>query len=271
MLVSSESVKAQSYDFTWKKTSVKARKTGVTPSNASNVKQSMGQVRWDTYYAPNGKVYYGGATAKAASIILAAQDRMAPIKRLVAHSAKEMVKHSPECELSNWAVDFIMSATEELTGKHVDMGVTNFGGIRVDMPEGDVLEDDLRSMFPFKNALCLVSLKGSKIREILENMAATSFQAIGGVRVVVQDRKLISAEIGGQPIDDDKVYNLATIDFLLDGGDRLHLGNDAIEMTNTGVYIIDALLPYVEKLEAEGKMIDAEIDGRVTILPSAKK
>lgn len=271
VLVSSVSLGAQDFNITWSLKSTDASRTGVKASNATNVRETMGEVKGKTFYAPNGKVFKGGRTAKAAKLMIEAQPAMASSKTLVAHSAKEMVRHSPECELSNWIVDHFMVAVHEMTGKQVDLGITNFGGIRVDMPKGDVFEDDIKSMFPFKNTLCYVALKGSTVRHILEQMAATSFQALGGVRVVAKDGKLVEATIGGKPIDDEKVYGLASINFLLDGGDRLHLGDGALEIIDTGKYVIDVMLPYVKSYEAQGKLIDYEMDGRVTVIRTDKQ
>ena len=61
-----------------------------------------------------------------------------------------MEAYFPESALSNWFVDILMAKVEKLSGKKVDIGIANFGGIRVDMPQGDIILDDMLSMFPFK-------------------------------------------------------------------------------------------------------------------------
>ena len=92
------------------------------------------------------------------------------------------------------------------TGKKIDIGISNRGGIRIDMPAGEILCDDIQSMFPFKNNLCYVALHGRDVRAILDQMAATSFQILGGVKVVAKNGKILSATVNGEPLDDDKVY-----------------------------------------------------------------
>jgi 2',3'-cyclic-nucleotide 2'-phosphodiesterase (5'-nucleotidase family) len=179
-----------------------------------------------------------------------------------------MVREYPECELSDWFIDELMRAAEEKAGKKVDFGVTNFGGIRVDMPEGDVLMDDIVSMFPFKNNLCFLELYGRDIRALLEQLASTSWQVVGGARCVVQDGKLVSAEIGGEPIDDDRIYGVATISFLLNGGDGLSVARNAVSLQMFDEYILDVMLPCVQRLAAEGKPIEYQMDGRIQILKS---
>jgi 2',3'-cyclic-nucleotide 2'-phosphodiesterase (5'-nucleotidase family) len=133
------------------------------------------------------------------------------------------------------------------------------------MPEGDVTLDDMLSMFPFKNQVIYVEHKGITLRKMLEKMAAGRFEVLGGVRVVAEDGKLVSAEIDGEPIDDNKVYGVATVSFLLYGGDGLRLADDAVSLKKFDVDIIDAVLEHVHAETAAGRTIQYESDGRVII------
>jgi len=97
-------------------------------------------------------------------------------------------------------------------------------------------------------------------------MAADRFQVLGGVRVVAEDGKLVSVEIDGEPLDDEKVYGLATISFLLGGGDGLALDRDAVSVTVfEDVAIIDAVLEHVNAETAAGRPIEYKADGRVVV------
>ena len=83
---------------------------------------------------------------------------------------------------------------------------------------------------------------------------------------MAEDGKLLSAEIGGEPIDDEKVYGLATISFLLAGGDGLSLADNALSVTVfENEDIIDAVLEFVKAETAEGRPIEYRKDGRVTV------
>ena len=201
-----------------------------------------------------------------AAILLEAQPALAPLKEVIAQSAEYMDTAYPESALSNWFVDELMRAVADSTGKKVDIGVTNFGGIRCPMPKGDVIKEDILSMFPFKNNLCYVALKGSDVRYLLKEMAATRFQVLGGVRVVAKDGKLVSVEVDGKPLDDNKVYGVATINFLLNGGDGLQVARNAKELIVLDKYIIDTMLPFVTSYGKEGRLIEYQTDGRVTLL-----
>ena len=254
-------------EYEWRVVPMDASRTGCTTPSADNVETAIGYFKGGKYVAPDGKVYgRNSIVAKTARAVLDAQPKMARVKEVIAYSTSAMEAHYPESALSNWFIDLLMEQTEKLSGKKVDMGITNFGGIRIDMPEGPVILDDMLSMFPFKNHLVYVEHKGSQIRKILEKMAAGRIEVLGGARIVVEDGKLVSAEIGGKPIDDNKIYGLVTISFLLSGGDGLSLAENAVSVTEyKDVMIIDAVLEHVRAETAAGRPISGQEDGRVVI------
>ena len=259
---------ASAQEYTWSATEMDGSRTGCSAPSKENVDEAIGTFDGKTYVAPNGTRHKKrSAAAKTAKAVLKAQPRMARVKDVVAHSTGSWDKGYPESELSNWQIDIMMAKTEAISGKPVHLGVTNFGGIRADMPQGDVILDDLLSMFPFKNYLVYLEHKGSTIRSILEQMAAERFQVLGGVRVVAQDGTIVSIESDGEPLDDDKVYGMTKDSFLLKGGDGLFLAKDAISMTEYhDVNVIDAGLEHVYAETAAGRSLEYKTDGRVTII-----
>lgn len=264
---------ASAQEYEWEAVEVDGKLTGVVSPSKDNVAETTGHFEARRYVAPNGKTYKKNSiVAKTARTVLDAQPAMARVKDVIGYSTEAMKASYPESALSDWFVDIIMAKTEKLSGKKVHMGVVNFGGIRVDMPKGDIILDDMLSMFPFKNQLVYVEHTGKQIRAILENMAADRFEVLGGVRVVADKGKLVSAEIAGEPIDDDKVYGVATISFLLDGGDGLTLKENAVSVTSfPEVDVIDAVLEYVYAETAAGRPIEYNVDGRVKVNDYKKK
>lgn len=89
--------------------------------------------------------------------------------------------------------------------------------------------------------------------------------------MVVKDRKLQSLLVGGEPVDDDRVYNLATISFLLSGGDGMDLANNAIEVIDTQVNIFDVVIAHVRDMTQRGEKIEYEMDGRVQIIGDRRR
>ena len=266
-------LQVQAQEYRWKHSLMDGSRTGCEAPAKDNVDEALGTFKGGRYIAPNGKTYRKNSiVGRTARIVKDAQPAMARVKDVIGYSTNAMDVSYPESALSDWFVDIIMAKTEKLAGKKVDIGVVNFGGIRIDMPQGDIILDDMLSMFPFKNQLVYVEHTGKQIRTILEKMAADRFQVLGGVRVVAEEGKLLSAEIGGEPIDDDKVYGLATITFLLEGGDGLTLAENALSVTAfEDEDIIDAVLEFVYAETAAGRPIEYKTDGRVVIKDYRKK
>lgn len=258
---------AAAQEYEWKHVEMDGSRTGCTAPSKDNIDEAVGTFKGCRYVAPNGKTFgKRSIVGKTARVVRDAQPAMARVKDVIGYSTEAMEVSYPESALSNWFVDIVMARTEKLAGKKVDVGITNFKGIRIDMPQGEIILDDMLSMFPFKNQLVYVEHTGKQLRNILESMAAGRFQVLGGVRVVADGGKLVSAEIGGEPIDDEKIYGLATISFLMDGGDGLTLGQNAVSVTVfENEDIIDAVLEYVYAETAAGRPIEYKTDGRVII------
>ena len=140
------------------------------------------------------------------------------------------------------------------------------GGIRSNFPKGAVRVYDIYSTLPFNNSVVVAVMRGKDIREILENFAEKErFEALGGVRILVEDKEIEYCQIEGQPLDEDGMYNLVTIDFLLDGGDRFNIGSDALSIERTGIVMRDAAVAYLQELSDSGVVLENKTDGRVII------
>lgn len=254
-------------EYEWKTALMDGSRTGCVSLSKDNIPQALGTFKGRKYIAPDGTVHGPGSiVTKTARVVMDAQPAMAKVKDVVGYSTSAMTAEYPESALSNWFIDLLMHKTEKLSGKKMDMGITNFGGIRIDMPEGEIILDDMLSMFPFKNQLAYVELTGKQIREVLEKMAERRFEVLGGVKVVAEGGRLVSAEVGGAPLDDEKVYCVATISFLLDGGDGLSLAKDALSVeVYEDVQIIDAVLEHVYAETAAGRPVEYKTDGRVVV------
>lgn len=251
----------------WKRVPMDGSRTGVVPVNAENMETALGTFE-DDYVAPNGRHFTEGATPEVAMLLQEAQPRMARLKQVVGHSTHMLLnlRNEPDLPLANMVADALRAKGSDYFGVPMDFAITNYGGIRVPMPEGAVTLDDMESMFPFKNYMCYAKVRGNNLLRLLEQLARTpAFQAVSGCKVKVKAHELVEAEVGGQPIDPDKLYNVTTIDFLLSGGDQIAIGALAEDVVLTPVLIRDVMLEYVQGMEAEGKVLDGKKDGRVVM------
>ena len=251
----------------WKRVAMDGSRTGVVPVNAENVDTALGAFE-DDYITPNGTHYAEGATPEVAMLLMDAQPKMSRLKQVVGHNARTMenLRNQPDLPLGNLVADALRAKGSDYFGVPMDFAITNYGGIRIPMPEGAVTLDDIESMFPFKNYMCYAKVRGEGLQRLFSQLAKTqAFQPISGARVKVKAHELVEAQIGGQPIDPDRLYNVATIDFLLSGGDQIAIGALAEDVILTPVLIRDVMLDFVQAKEAAGEIIDYESDGRVVM------
>lgn len=191
---------------------------------------------------------------------------MSPV---VGYSAKYMKPHRPESELSNLLADIMVWAAKDFNEKP-DFGVYNMGGIRADLQKGAVTYGDVLNIAPFENKIAFGTLSGADVLELFSQMASLGGEGIShSVRLVItKNGQLVSATLNGEPIDPQKDYRFATIDYLLGGTDKMLVFRKAKEINspqsseNNSRFII---MNYFRELMSQGKEVDAEIEGRVIV------
>lgn len=187
----------------------------------------------------------------------------------VGHSAKYMTARRPESELSNLLAD-IMVWAGKFYQETPDIGVYNMGGIRADLPEGEVTYGDVLDIAPFENKIAFVTLSGDEVLELFSNHASTRGEGVShGVELVItKGGELVSAKLNGSPINPQRDYRIATIDYLLEGNDKMTAFqksrniNSPTEERNDTRYII---MDYFREKEKQGGIVDACIEGRVVV------
>jgi 2',3'-cyclic-nucleotide 2'-phosphodiesterase (5'-nucleotidase family) len=114
-----------------------------------------------------------------------------------------------------------------------DVAIMNGGGIRAGKlyPAGSpVTRRDVLAELPFGNHLVIVEVKGGDLRTAIENglsrLPATAgrFPQVSGMRVEYDalrppGSRVVSIEVGGAPLDSDRMYTVAINDFMARGGD----------------------------------------------------
>ena len=109
-----------------------------------------------------------------------------------------------------------------------DFAFVNLGGLRADLPAGDITLGDLLKVMPFDNSLAVVQMPGRMIRDIFERKSRRGSSGIAqsGAQVMVDPdasdgERVRELLIAGQPVDPDKIYRVATTDYLLQGNSGL--------------------------------------------------
>jgi len=188
---------------------------------------------------------------------------------VVGRSAKYMTAQRPEGTLSNLLADIMVWAAKDY-GEQADLGVYNMGGVRADLPKGDVTYGDVLDIAPFENKIAFTTLSGSDLMALFRQMAAVGGEGVShSVRLVITaDGQLVSATVGGEPVDPARDYRIVTIDYLLSGNDKLDAFkqgrnvNSPQEESNNSRYVI---MNFFREMSKQGRLVDAEIEGRITV------
>ena len=134
-----------------------------------------------------------------------------------------------------------------------ELALTNSGGLRQDVEAGSVTVGQLISAFPFPNTIVQVELKGKQIRDLMEHGAGLTngiLQVSKGVEMQYDESKpvgqrVISVQINGKPLEDERMYKVVTSNFLADGGDGFTVFKNAVSKKKTGIDIIQAMINYL--------------------------
>jgi len=171
----------------------------------------------------------------------------------------------PESPLSNFLTDALLSFSDSVARAHhqkpVDFSLLNFGGIRGSLKQGPITVGNIYNIL-FDNKIVISSIQGSEVIKLIKKFGDKSCPAYSNIRIVYYNNKPISYTIGDQPIEEDRIYRVGTIDFLVfSNGDKIFENISLIDSYNTNTSMRDMVINYIQNK----KNIDAKRDGRVNI------
>jgi len=157
--------------------------------------------------------------------------------------------YSNESAVGNWICDLMLAARPE-----AQVSLTNGGGLRADLPAGELEYGQLYEAIPFDNRFAIVELKGAHLRELVtanlrRDGAMLSWGNLAAKARCKAGRLDVQVTVGGKPLADGAAYKLATSDFLASGGDgligRLKLPEGSVKLTD--VIIREAIADVLRK------------------------
>jgi 2',3'-cyclic-nucleotide 2'-phosphodiesterase (5'-nucleotidase family) len=179
--------------------------------------------------------------------------------KIVGHAARR-VEHtrSAESELGDFVSDAIRADA------HTDVAIINSGGIRAPWESGKITYGDVYRSLPFDNFLIVLRMTGLQLKQLL-NLVENGSKGIApesGLKIEMvslgkpapSTGRIVSARFyDGKPIDDAATYTVATLDFLVSGGDNWSmfmpsLPADAI-VQRSGPMERDAVVSYLKKIK----------------------
>ncbi|RJP78807.1 MAG: hypothetical protein C4524_06055 [Candidatus Zixiibacteriota bacterium] len=152
-----------------------------------------------------------------------------------------------------------------------DLALTNTGGLRDDLPPGDISLQEVFNVLPFGNSLVLMLVRGDFFRDLLEHKISAERLgfALSGARLTIdlsrpEGQRITEITIGGEPLEPDRIYKLVTTEYLREGNSRFDALADVPDgqVSYTGVLERDAVARHLTRL----KEITPGVDGRVKVI-----
>jgi len=147
-----------------------------------------------------------------------------------------------------------------------DIAFVHSGGIRADLPAGEVTREDLLDAFPFIDYVTTLRMSGEQILDVLEQSFTLErgVLQVSGMNVTYDvgrsvGERVIAVNIGGEPLEPSALYTVTTFDFLASGADLYSgfLGAEVIEAK--GPEFAELLVAHF----ASGEAVAAPVKGRL--------
>ncbi|GKV90694.1 bifunctional UDP-sugar hydrolase/5'-nucleotidase UshA [Pectobacterium carotovorum] len=159
----------------------------------------------------------------------------------------------------------LLSAQLERAG--ADFAIMSGGGVRDSIESGDITYKDVLKVQPFANTLVYVDMKGSDVEKYLavaanKKVDSGAYAQFLNVSLTADGQGVQNVKIKGEPLQADKVYRMATLNFNAMGGDGYPRLDNLPGYVNTGFVDAEVLKQYIEKhspLDAEAYAPKGEI------------
>ncbi len=188
------------------------------------------------------------------------------MNHLIGVSSEFMGHGRPESLLTNFTSDVMKEYGDTYLPGGVDFSVMNVHGHRSTMPKGNIYVRNIYEIYSFDNALTYIDLKGTDVNKMFDTYARMGGAGISSnVRLEIENSKVKNVTIEGKPVDENKTYKIATLDYLANGNDNMSIFLDATKTLNTGITLRDIILDYIKSQTKQGKQITSKLDGRITV------
>ncbi len=162
----------------------------------------------------------------------------------------------------NLLADIVLSEAGPIfksrTGEDIDFVVLNHGGIRSIIPIGKVTARSAYEVMPFENSIVVAKLSGKFIKDMVLYLRDYGRpHPISGMQIVLnRENEIESVRIQGEVLDENRTYNIATSDYLLNGGDNMVFFKDAEKTTKIDYKIRNAMIDYFNKVDTIAPVVD---------------
>jgi 2',3'-cyclic-nucleotide 2'-phosphodiesterase (5'-nucleotidase family) len=146
--------------------------------------------------------------------------------------------------------------------KNIDFVLLNNGGIRSIIPKGDVTIKTAYELMPFENELVVIALKSEQITELVNYLISEKKpHPVSGIRFTIDKNGTFkNLLIQGKPLEQDKIYYVATNDYLANGGDNMEFFKKGTKRINLDYKLRNVLIDYFKTVKTLPVATDVRIN-----------
>jgi 2',3'-cyclic-nucleotide 2'-phosphodiesterase (5'-nucleotidase family) len=138
---------------------------------------------------------------------------------VVGFAKGEIRKGRPEGPLGTFAAEGLLSQVQSHVNRPVDMALTNNGGLRVPLGPGPITLGKMIELMPFENTVVILDMSAGQVDSLAQQLARGGGDPIAGFSLVIDPLgQARDVRVAGQPLDPNRIYRLATSDYLANGG-----------------------------------------------------
>ena len=189
-------------------------------------------------------------------------DRAQDLEREIGVALSDFPRYAPgDSPLGNLVADAMRSRERVET----DFAITNSLGIRADLDKGTVKVGKMYEIFPFENSIVTMYMSGPELQSLFNYIASrtaayggkTQIQLSGARTELDINKGLVKyLEINGIVVVEDYdlkepyvVFNMATNDYIADGGSGFDILEQNTTKSNTMLSLRDVVIDYVENAQ----------------------
>ena len=237
---------------------------------------------------------------KAAADVQAELSRPIGASEVVLDGSRPKVRME-ETNLGDFIADAVLWQARMATaaeGTNIDGAIVNGGGLRASIPAGAVTQGAVQGVLPYRNQVCVVTMTGETLLEIMEAATAAApypagaFPQVSGIEMTVRTdipfakgrvygngkyyklvkpgQRVTIHRVGGKAFSPDAVYTIATYEFVSRGGDAYGVLAEPgkAETKYVGYTDAEAVVHYIQD-ELQGRIGTeyAAPQGRIQLQP----
>ena len=227
-------------------------------------------------FKPGGLLRVVKEDAASAAVLAPYTAQLAGFHQTLVSKTDHALLRGPNAGPGPLVADSMLAAVPK-----AQLAIVNNGGVRKDLPAGQISVGDVLELLPFANTLVLLDLSGAELKVALEGHIhfligkkhPLPYPYVAGMRFTLaahadRGQRVTALEVRDdagvyQPVRKDVIYRCVVSNFVASGGDGFTSIRNARGLrVDTGIVDSDALMAYLKPM----KTVHPPIEQRVRVL-----